>query len=283
VNDPHRQQELTRLYLLGSKEIKDLLIRALSNTVLSNKMAVDFPAGSGFTSNYLHDQGAQVTAWDMFPEFFKSEKIKCEMADLQKTFPAIDNFFDLAIFQEGIEHLPDQLFALKEFHRILKTDGTLFVTTPNYSNLRSRISYFLFEAETPKMMPPNELESLWFGKDQRIYMGHIFSIGIMRLRMLAILAGFEIQKIHPSRINWSSFFLGVIFYPFIFLKSFLNYQRSIRKLKIAKDINQKKILFSLLKLNISPKILFGGHLIIELKRLPTAYQSNLRERHILET
>ncbi len=271
------------LYLLGSKEVKGLLIQALSKTNLSKKTAVDFPAGSGFTSNYLLDHGAKVTAWDMFPEFFKSKKIKCEMADLQNTFPAANSSFDLAIFQEGIEHLPDQLFALKEFHRILKTDGTLFVTTPNYSNLRSRLSYLLFEAETPKMMPPNELESLWFGKDQRIYMGHIFSIGIMRLRVLAVLAGFEIQKIHPSRINWSSFIIGLIFYPFILIKSFLNYQRSVRKLKIKTDSTQKRMLFSLLKLNLNPTILFGGHLIVEFKRMPTAYQPILDQRHILET
>ena len=270
------------LYLHGSKNVKNLLIRALDQNNFDNKTVLDFPAGSGFTSDYLLSKNATVTAWDMFPEFFKSEKIKCTSADLQTKFTSENNVFDIAIFQEGIEHLPDQLFALKEFHRVLKTDGTLFVTTPNYSNLRSRVSYLLFEAETPKIMPPNEFESLWFGKDNRIYMGHIFSIGIMRLRMLAVLAGFEIKKVHAARINWSSFVLSLFLYPFILLRSVLVYKRSLKKLKSKTPVT-KKVLFDLFKLNLSPTILLGGHLIVEFKRLGTEYKADLTGLNIFQT
>ncbi len=162
------------MYLTGSKNIKDLLIRVFTKMNTKSLTVLDFPAGSGFTSNYLQNRGADVVSWDMFPEFFQSNILKCTFADLQKEFPAENSRFDLAVFQEGIEHLPNQLFALKEFHRILKDDGILIVTTPNYSNLRSRLAYLLFESETPKIMPPNELESLWFCKNNRGYMGHVF-------------------------------------------------------------------------------------------------------------
>lgn len=271
------------LYFSGSKNIKDLLIRAFSQTKIKNLAVLDFPAGTGFTSNYLESQGAKIIAWDMFPEFFQSNKLACSSADLQKKFPANDASFDMAVFQEGIEHLPDQLFALKEFHRILKNEGLLFVTTPNYSNLRSRFSYLMFESETPKIMPPNELESLWFGKDNRLYMGHIFSIGIMRLRMLATLAGFRIKKIHPARINWSSFILSILFYPFILLLSFKTYSRAKRKLGVSDNPRKKQILFDLLKLNLHPGILLSGHLIIEFARLPGPYEPNLSDLNIIET
>lgn len=271
------------LYLTGSKNIKDLLVRAFSQKDVKSLRVLDFPAGSGFTSNYLETRGANVAAWDMFPEFFQSNKLTCTFADLQKKFPAEDCAFDMVVFQEGIEHLPDQLYSLKEFHRILKENGVLIVTTPNYSNLRSRLAYLLFESETPKIMPPNELESLWFGKDNRIYMGHIFSIGIMRLRMLATLAGFSISKVHPSRINWTSFILSLIFYPLILLLSFKTYIRAKRKLAITDDTQKKKILFGLLKLNLHPGILMGGHLIIEFKRLPGPFSPNLNNINILET
>ena len=270
------------LYLSGSKNVKNLLIRALDQINLTGKTILDFPAGSGFTSDYLISKNAHVTAWDMFPEFFKSEKIKCSSSDLQTEFPCEKNVFDIAIFQEGIEHLPDQLFALKEFHRILKYDGALFLTTPNYSNLRSRVSYLLFEAETPKIMPPNEFESLWFGKDNRVYMGHIFSIGIMRLRMLAVLAGFEIKKVYATRLNWSSFILSLFLYPFILLRSVLVYRRALRKLK-SKTPAAKKVLFDLFKLNLSPTILLGGHLIVEFKRLDTEYKADLTGLDISQT
>jgi len=269
--------------MTGSKNIKDLLLRALSQKKVENLNVLDFPAGSGFTSNYLEQRGAVVIAWDMFPEFFKSEKLNCSRADLQQTFPAQNNKFDLAIFQEGIEHLPNQLYALTEFHRVLKENGTLYVTTPNYSNLRSRLAYLLFESETPKIMPPNELESLWFGKDNRIYMGHIFSIGIMRLRMLATLAGFSIYKIHPARINWTSFVLSLFLYPLIFIQTLKTYTRARRKLKITDKRPEKLILFELLKLNLHPAILMGGHLIVEFKRLPKPFKPDLEHLCVLET
>lgn len=272
-----------KLFLTGSKNIKDLLIRVFTKMNTKSLRVLDFPAGSGFTSNYLENSGSHVVAWDMFPEFFQSSKLKCSFADLQKEFPAEDSLFDLAVFQEGIEHLPNQLYALKEFHRILKEGGTLLVTTPNYSNLRSRLAYFLFESETPKIMPPNELESLWFGKDNRVYMGHVFSTGIMRLRMLATLAGFSIVRLHPARINWTSFALSLIFYPFLLLQSFKTYARAKRKLGASDDPQKKKILFELVKLNLHPGILMGGHLIVEFKRLSGPFAPDLKSLSILET
>ncbi len=271
------------LYLTGSKNIKDLLVRAFSQKDFKSLRVLDFPAGSGFTSNYLETRGANVAAWDMFPEFFQSGKLTCTSGDLQKKFPAEDARFDLAIFQEGIEHLPDQLFALKEFHRVLKVGGLLIVTTPNYSNLRSRLAYLLFESETPKIMPPNELESLWFGKDSRVYMGHVFSIGIMRLRMLATLAGFEIVRIHPARINWTSFALSLFIFPVLLIQSFKTYARAKRKLGISGHSQKKKIFFELVKLNLHPGILLGGHLIVEFRRLPGPFAPDLKNMSILET
>lgn len=256
------------LRIFGSKDIKNLLLRVFEKKEVAGLSVLDFPAGEGFTSNYLKTKNAKVTSWDIFPEFFKYNNLTCTQADLQKPFPSADKQFDLAIFQEGIEHLPDQLFALKEYNRILKDQATLFVTTPNYSNIRSRFSYLVFESETPKIMPPNELESIWYGKDDRVYLGHIFSLGIMKLRMLALLAGFEIVKIHPTRVNWSSVYLGLIFSPFILFFTFKNYLRAIRKNK-ALTKQQKKPLWDLVKLNLNLNILLGGHLIVEFKKANT--------------
>lgn len=271
------------LFFKGSKDVKELLLRVLLQKKVSGISILDFPAGSGFTSNYLKSKGASVTAWDMFPEFFKSENLTCTQADLQQPFPSESKKFELAIFQEGIEHLPDQFLALKEFHRVIKEDGTLIVTTPNYSNLRSRLAYLLFESETPRMMPPNELDSIWFGMDQRIYMGHIFSIGIMRLRVLATLAGFNLIKIHPTRMNWSSFILILFLWPFILLQTYKTYWRALKKHKITKNDEKRRIFISLVKLNLHPSVLLGGHLIVEFKRMKSGYSPNFVNSVVYET
>lgn len=48
--------------------------------------------------------------------------------------PFPDNFFDVLVSCETIEHLPDPLRGLHEFHRVTRRGGMLFLTTPNYFN-----------------------------------------------------------------------------------------------------------------------------------------------------
>lgn len=254
-------------FFWGSKDIKDLFVRVLENRTWKGQKVLDFPAGSGFTSEYLKNKGANVEAYDLFPEYFKVPGLDCKKADLAKDYPIQDGRYDSAICQEGVEHLPNILAALKEFHRVLKNDGHLFVTTPNYSNLRSRFAYLLFESETPAMMPPNEIESIWRGEDERIYFGHIFSIGIMRLRCLARLAGFELVEVHRSRINNSSLYLFIIFLPFILLNSLKVYLRAKHKNKHLSKDEKRRVFNELLMLNLNPNILLGGHLIAEFKKV----------------
>jgi len=49
--------------------------------------------------------------------------------------PLLDNGCDLIIFMEVIEHLYNPVFVLKEFYRILKPGGQLYLTTNNISYL----------------------------------------------------------------------------------------------------------------------------------------------------
>ncbi len=109
----------------------------------SNKIVVDLPAGNGVTSKILKEIGAIPVAFDLFPEYFKYEDIKCERANVLERIPLNDKYADFVICQEGMEHFTDQFKALNEFNRVLKADGSLIITTPNYSNLRAKLSYFL--------------------------------------------------------------------------------------------------------------------------------------------
>lgn len=49
--------------------------------------------------------------------------------------PFADETFDIVICTEVLEHVPAGFKAAKELNRVLKTDGVLFVSTPNYLNL----------------------------------------------------------------------------------------------------------------------------------------------------
>jgi len=49
-----------------------------------------------------------------------------------------DDFFDVVIMTHTIEHLPDPANFLKEIHRILKKDGIIYLSTPNFDSHNSR-------------------------------------------------------------------------------------------------------------------------------------------------
>lgn len=111
-------------------------------------------------------------------------------------------------------------------------------------------------------MPPNEIDSVWLSsqKSDRVYFGHVFLTGFNRLRLFAQIAGFEVLKIHETRVNYTSLIFFPFIYPFILFFSFKTYLRFIRK------TNNKKVGRKILKYMIMPRLLIQGHMIIEFCR-----------------
>lgn len=240
----------------------------LSNRKLfSGKIVVDLPAGSGETSRILRDVGSEVIPFDLFPEYFKVEGLVCTRANIMDGIPLPNGYADMLICQEGIEHFADQLYALREFNRVLKHGGLLLITTPNYSNLRAKISYLLSESERfGSMMPPNEIDSVWMSNSDitsEIYCGHIFLIGIQKLRVLSKLAGFKIARINSESIKPTSALLFPFLYPAIFLVNWLTYRSNLKKNDDIPLKTKKEVYSELFKLAINPRLLVDGTLFVE--------------------
>ena len=234
---------------------------------IKDKLIVDFPAGNGITSRIVRELGGKPIPFDLFPEYFQLDGINCQRANVIEGIPLNDAYADFVICQEGIEHFSDQYKVFKEFNRILRKDGSLIITTPNYSNLRSRLSYFLSESErSPSMMPPNEIDSIWMSNKEisdEFYFGHVFLIGIQKLRLLAKLTGFRIKHIQFTRIKNSSLVILIFTYPFIVLSSLLSYFKNAGRSNNMDGSYKKEVYKEILKLNVNPKILIDGHLFIE--------------------
>jgi ubiquinone/menaquinone biosynthesis C-methylase UbiE len=251
------------------KSIKYYVKRYLQTNaeIYKGKNVVDFPAGNGITSRILKDIGANPIAMDLFPEYFEFTDIECKRASIQEGLPLEKKSADALICQEGIEHFSDQFGALKEFNRVLKDGGILLITTPNYSSIRSKLSYLLSESERfNSIMPPNELDSIWMSRQeitQEIYFGHIFLIGIQKLRVLARLSGFEIKKYYFNRVKSTSLVLLPFFYPFILISNWITYRKNIRKNKNYSIETKKKVYGEIFRLSINPKILVGSNLMVE--------------------
>ncbi len=271
--------------LFGPKEIKYFVNRWIeqNKSLLKGKIVIDLPSGNGVTARELKNVGAEVLAYDLIPEFFHEKDITCEFADLTKNLPIASSKADYIICQEGVEHIADQIVMFREFSRILKVGGKLIITTPNYSSLKGRMSYFLGESEYfGKYMPPNEVDSLWFTneKSDSVYYGHIFLVGIFKLRLFAELNGLRIHKIHSTRVNDTSMLIMILFYPFIFWFNWSCYRRANRK-----KPESKKLWLELFKLGINPKVLLDNSLFVEFIKHENAQESvaKLKQKHQAET
>ncbi len=250
----------------GSSDIKRFVERYFrTRSDMKGKRVADLPAGKGYISAVLRDVGAEVRAYDLFPEFFQIEGMTCSEADLTERLPIDDASFDMVLCQEGIEHLPDQLAALREFNRILAPGGTLVLTTPNISHLRARMSYLLTESELWKRMPPNELDAVWHADSGKTYFGHIFLVNIQKLRVLAVAAGFRLARVHTVKASTSALLLGFL-YPVIVLTNWLAYQRNLRRKDGLDEAEKRRVYGEILRLNIHPTILFGRHLFVEFEK-----------------
>jgi 2-polyprenyl-3-methyl-5-hydroxy-6-metoxy-1,4-benzoquinol methylase len=127
---------------------------------ISNKKVLDAGCGTGWFSKAAADRGAIVTSMDLGENLLSKVAMKCNSerivgSILEIPFP--DNFFDIVISSEVIEHVPDPFKAMHELYRVLKPGGNLILTTPN------KIWYFaVWIGNTFKMRPYQGLEN-WTG------------------------------------------------------------------------------------------------------------------------
>lgn len=233
----------------------------------AGKVALDFPAGEGRTSALLASLGAKVEPFDLFPDTFRAAGLACRRADIRSGIPVPDGHADWIVCQEGIEHFQDQRAALAEFARALKPGGRLLVTTPNGSNLKARLSHLLLESEyAGKLMPPNERDSVWRDEAGDTYLGHIFLIGIQKLRCLARLAGFRVARLHRLRLCRTSLALAPLLYPAVALAHLLTRRRALRGKAGEERARAAAIYDEQTHLGMSAAALLATHLVVEFVR-----------------
>ena len=273
INNPKSPKFYVRRFLESRKD------------AVKGKRAIDIPAGNGATSEILLSLGANVEAFDLFPEYFMLKSIECKQADVMKEIPVADQHADWVICQEGIEHFSDQLKVFKEFNRILKKNGKLLITTPSYSNLAAKFSYLLFESESAKQMPPNEIDDIWMSDkniNSEIYHGHIFLVGLQRLRTLAKLAGFKIEEIEYVRLSKGSLVLFPLFYPFILVSSWLRYFKNLKKNEGIPLAWKKSVYGEQLKINISIRNLLNRHTFVFFSKEKELSDVNFRAENVIK-
>jgi SAM-dependent methyltransferase len=208
---------------------------------------LEIPAGEGALAWQLHKLGYSVTAGDIDPRFFKVRPIPCIPIDLNRPFPIEDEQFDFVSCIEGIEHLQDHFQFVRECHRILKSGGTLVLSTPNILNLASRLKFLFcgFYSLVPR--PINEFSQI-------PVFDHIHPLTYYQLRYILHTQGFEITRTTTDFVRRSAAAL-VFLWP-------LTRLYSIRTMRKETDPRQRAANREIRRVLNSPAVLLGRTLIV---------------------
>lgn len=105
---------------------------------------------------------AKVTTVDIMPGFYKNIDSEISYADAT-SLAFDDNSFDVIIANHILEHIPNDLKAMKEMQRVLKNGGVAILQVPYSGKLETTI-------EDPLINDPQKQELLFGQKDHvRIY------------------------------------------------------------------------------------------------------------------
>ena len=121
-----------------------------------SKVLLDFGAGRGYVK-YLNFKGifSKTVGVDISPSVFKNSFLDEAKIITGGKLPYEDNFFDIIISDNTVEHLDDPYETFLEINRVLKKNGTFFFKTPNkfhYVTLISSITPLWFHKFYKKLM-----------------------------------------------------------------------------------------------------------------------------------
>ncbi|MBI5145157.1 MAG: class I SAM-dependent methyltransferase [Candidatus Omnitrophica bacterium] len=214
---------------------------------------LDIGCGDGDYAKMALGLGFKVVAADIDQDRFRyRNEIEFRNCDVTKEIPFPDNSFDYILFLEIIEHLKNPYIVLSEVNRILKSNGTLILSTPNILNLKSRLRYLFEGAYEYFREPPLDQAK---NPKEVIFNLHLVPYRYQELEYLLSASGFKVEGIFTSVYDG----LGLWFLlPFIKFQAWQKQRRALKK----GGIDYRRIN----KVLLSKELLFGRHLMIQAKK-----------------
>ncbi len=154
---------------------------------------LDASCGQGVLTQYLKELGWDVHAADIHADNFQIENVPFTAADLNEPLPFEDNSFDAVVFSNAIHRLWNVSGLIQEFHRILRTGGTLYINANNFADIATRIHYLLYGSI--EYRPPGEGLDLVPAARVRI------NLSYLQIANHLVAAGFEIDRVLPASVR----------------------------------------------------------------------------------
>jgi 2-polyprenyl-3-methyl-5-hydroxy-6-metoxy-1,4-benzoquinol methylase len=171
---------------------------------------LDAPAGEGALSQRLRETH-DVVPVDIDEKYFRLTGLPFKRVDLNEPLPFDESIFDYVVCIEGIEHLENPFLCIREFSRVLKTGGSLLLTTPNIMSVKSRTRFLFYSYHDffKFIKPGGNFRHNMPGYEHE----HINPMTLMELRYAMHKAGLMIVGISTNRFvrakRWG------VFYPII--------------------------------------------------------------------
>jgi SAM-dependent methyltransferase len=156
---------------------------------------LDVPTGTGILAGRLKQMGFEVSCCDINSSYFSVPDLKIELGDLNQSLPYRDETFDYVVCLEGIEHTENPTNAIREFQRILKRGGKLFLSTPNFLNIERRLQ-FLLTGTFSKIPSHAAGQNIWKGD---LAMAHLSPLGYPLLKFIMEWHGFRVLGLEKDR------------------------------------------------------------------------------------
>lgn len=102
--------------------------------------------------------GIEASEWGIEEARGKGIEINQYFFDDKTKLPYEDNFFNIVVAGEIIEHIYDTDFFLEEIYRVLKLEGKFLISTPNVASFGRRLM-LLFGKNPIMEISPNEPDS----------------------------------------------------------------------------------------------------------------------------